>query len=190
VTDSIHHRKEVLFEGLSEGEILDLPDEQIEGLVLTGQPIVFRAGSATVLGEFRREGNRLIIELAQIDGGGEGVLISLGSLAKRYARLHGVQSVEWIVHAVTCAKANLKLRRVLERKGFSVQNIPALGDVYYFLDSIVADDSVGNTDPRMLNRLTEPRSGWGEASAALAASGDDALVYPELVNEGDAELKW
>jgi len=196
VTDSIHYRKEVLFEGLSEGEILDLPDEQIEGLVLTGQPIVFRAGSATVLGEFRRDGDRLVIELAQIDGGGEGVLVSLCSLAKRYARLHRIPAVEWIVHAVSCAKPNLKLRRVLERKGFSVQNIPSLGEVYYFLDSIVADRNVGDadlgtwSDSPSLNRLTMPRKNWDKASRELRARGDDALVSPELVNEGDAELKW
>ena len=35
-----------------------------------------------------------------------------------------------------------------------------------------------------------PRSGWSEASRKLAAAGDDALVIPEFVNEGDAELTW
>jgi antitoxin MazE len=35
-----------------------------------------------------------------------------------------------------------------------------------------------------------PRSGWAEASRKLAAAGDDALVIPEFVNEGDAELTW
>ena len=77
-----NRRKEILFDGFSEEEILGLPVEQIEGLVLTGQPMVFRAGSATVLGEFRREKDRLVVELAQIEGGGEGVLVSLGSLGE------------------------------------------------------------------------------------------------------------
>ncbi|MGA9673637.1 MAG: hypothetical protein WBQ94_30880 [Terracidiphilus sp.] len=36
----------------------------------------------------------------------------------------------------------------------------------------------------------KPRSGWAEASRKLAATGDDALVLPEFVNEGDAELSW
>jgi hypothetical protein len=196
VTDSIQHRKEVLFEGFSKGEILDLPDEQIEGLVLTGQPIVFRAGSATVLGEFRRDGHRLVIELAQIDGGGEGVLVSLGSLADRYARLHGILAVEWIVHAVTCAKPNLKLRRVLERRGFSVRNIPGMGEAYYFLDSIAADENVSHadegagSDSPAPHRLAAPRTGWDEASGEIRAHSDDAMAFPEFANEGDAELKW
>ena len=34
------------------------------------------------------------------------------------------------------------------------------------------------------------RSGWAEASKALAKSGDDALVLPEFGNVGDAELAW
>jgi antitoxin MazE len=35
-----------------------------------------------------------------------------------------------------------------------------------------------------------PRSGWDEASKALAESGDDALVWPEFGNEGDADIEW
>lgn len=34
------------------------------------------------------------------------------------------------------------------------------------------------------------REGWAEASRAIAASGDDGLVWPEFGNDGDAELKW
>jgi antitoxin MazE len=35
-----------------------------------------------------------------------------------------------------------------------------------------------------------PREGWAEASKALAAAGDDALVWPEFANEEDAQLEW
>ena len=34
------------------------------------------------------------------------------------------------------------------------------------------------------------REGWAEASAAIAASGDEGLVWPEFANAGDAELVW
>jgi antitoxin MazE len=34
------------------------------------------------------------------------------------------------------------------------------------------------------------RAGWTEASRAIAASGDDALVWPEFGNVGDADLTW
>lgn len=34
------------------------------------------------------------------------------------------------------------------------------------------------------------REGWAEASEAIAASGDDSLVWPEFGNAGDAELRW
>jgi hypothetical protein len=94
-------RREVLFEGLSEQEILNLPQEELENLILLGEPIVFRAGSAVVLGSFKVTRDRLVVELAQIEGGGEGVLVSLALLAKRYARLRKLSGAEWIVHAVT-----------------------------------------------------------------------------------------
>lgn len=35
-----------------------------------------------------------------------------------------------------------------------------------------------------------PREGWAEASKALVASGEDALVWPEFGNEGDEDLVW
>ena len=124
-------QRAVLFEGLSEQEILALPNEHVEKLILLGEPLVFRAGSAELLGSFKIASDRLVIELAQIEGGGEGVLISLASLAKRYVMLRKLSGVEWIIHAVTCAKPNLKLRRVLERRGFVVKNVDGVGEAYY-----------------------------------------------------------
>jgi hypothetical protein len=129
---------EILFDGFTDDELLALPAEEIDALVLTGQPLVFRAGSATVLGEFRREPDRLVVELAQIEGGGEGVLLSLGSLVRRYAQLQRIDTVEWIVHAVYCVEPNLKLRRVLDRRGFIVRDMPGIGQAYYYLDSKAA----------------------------------------------------
>lgn len=35
--------------------------------------------------------------------------MSHGSLARRFADARGLDSIEWIVHAVSCAKPNLKL---------------------------------------------------------------------------------
>ena len=35
-----------------------------------------------------------------------------------------------------------------------------------------------------------PREGWAQDSQRLAATKGDALVWPELGNEGDAELVW
>ena len=61
------------------------------------------------------------------DGGGESVLVALGSLARRYAFGNRLSSIEWIVHAVTCAKPNLKLRRVLEQRRFAIEDIAGIG---------------------------------------------------------------
>jgi len=35
-----------------------------------------------------------------------------------------------------------------------------------------------------------PRAGWVDAAKGIADAGDDALVWPELGNAGDDELKW
>lgn len=129
-------RREILFEGFTDDEILSLPQDQIEALVLSGEPLVFRIGSATILGEFKLAGDQLIVELAHIESGGEGVLVSLGALARRYAMLHGLRAIEWIVHAVNCAKPNLRLHRVLQRRGFVVNDLPGIGAVYHYVDSV------------------------------------------------------
>jgi len=127
-------KREILFEGLSENQILLLPADEIQNLILIGQPIVFRAGTASILGSFKIENSRLVVELAQIDGGGEGILIALSSLAHRFAETNLLQQVEWIVHAVSCAKPNLKLRRVLEKRGFELRDIPGIGTVYQLIE--------------------------------------------------------
>jgi hypothetical protein len=128
--------RKVLFEGLREEEILNLPREIVEQLILLGEPLVFRIGSAVVLGSFKIDTNRLVIELVQIEGGGEGVLPALASLAKRYTKLQQLSQIEWIVHALSCAKPNLKLRRVLERRGFVISQVAGVGEAYHLIDSV------------------------------------------------------
>ena len=123
--------REIDIEGYTPDEILGLPDEQLDALVLSGEPLVFRAGSAEILGEFKIRGGSLLVELAQIDGGGEGVLPALTPLAHRYAQRRRLEKVEWVVHALNCAKPNPKLRRVMERRGFVVTNIEGVGEAYY-----------------------------------------------------------
>jgi len=128
--------KQITIEGYSHDEILGLPDDEIDALVLSGKPLVFRAGSAEILGEFKIKGESLIVELAQIDGGGEGVLPTLISLAQRYGKKRGLKKVEWIVHALNCAEPNLKLRRVIERRGFQIVDIEGVGKAYYQVQEI------------------------------------------------------
>jgi antitoxin MazE len=36
----------------------------------------------------------------------------------------------------------------------------------------------------------DPRAGWGEECKALAAAGEDGLVWPEFGNDDDAKLVW
>ncbi len=34
------------------------------------------------------------------------------------------------------------------------------------------------------------RQGWSDASKAVAAAGDDKLIWPEFANEGDKDIVW
>ncbi len=129
-------RRTVLLEGFTADEILAVPAGDLDALVFVGEPVVFRVGSAEVLGEFRCRDARLILELAHIDGGGEGVLPTLGSLAQRYAAREGLDQIEWIVHAVTCAAPNPRLKHMLERRGFTVAALPGVGDAYHAIESV------------------------------------------------------
>ena len=110
----------ILIEGYSPAEVFAFPDEHLQLLLFTGKPVVLCAGSAQILGTFRRTETQLLVELAQIDGGGEGVLVALVGLARRLARRFGRTSIAWTVYAVDCAQPNLQLRRLLTRRGFQV----------------------------------------------------------------------
>ena len=55
----------------------------------------------------------------------------------------------------------------------------------------------GRADLQVRNGVIEirpsrrnPRAGWAEDSARLAAAAEDAPVWPEVANEDDARLQW
>lgn len=126
----------VTIEGFTPNQILALPPEELDAYVVTGEPLAFRAGSAEILGRFWIEGGALVLELAQIDGGGEGVLPTIAALAERYARREGLQALDWRVHAIHCAQPNLKLRRVLEHLGFQIRDVPGTGECYHWVQRL------------------------------------------------------
>jgi hypothetical protein len=129
-------KKQINIEGYTPEEIVGLPDEQLDAFVLSGASVVFRAGTAEILGEFKVSDRSLLVELAHIDGGGEGALPTLSALARRYAKKRGLKRIEWVVHALNCAKPNPKLRRVMERRGFVVTEVEGIGQAYYLVDDL------------------------------------------------------
>ncbi len=58
--------------------------------MLHEDPLVFRVGTATILGSFKLTSDTLLVELAYIEGGGEGALPSLASLVRRYGKRKGL----------------------------------------------------------------------------------------------------
>lgn len=105
-------------EGLSPDAVKALPPDDLDALLAFGRPITFRMGTATILAEFNRVDGDLSVNLAHIDGGGEGVLVSLWKLIASYARDRGYSGIRWNVHALTCANPNPRLHRFLFDRGF------------------------------------------------------------------------
>ena len=132
--------RHILIEGYTPDELLGLPDRQIDDFVLSGNAIAFRVGSAEILGQFTIDGDVLVVELAHIDGGGEGVLATLWSLVHQYSEGKHLRAVEWIVHAVDCANPNQKLKRILELKGFTKQDNGSGIEVYAYTSQIKQQD--------------------------------------------------
>ncbi|WP_408891615.1 hypothetical protein ACJ2CR_19320 [Myxococcus faecalis] len=126
----------ILIEGYTSDEVLRLTEQELAALVLTGEPIVIRIGTAELLGCFRLQPDALFVELAHIDSSGEGILPAFWRLVRRFAQARSVGRIEWVVHAVRCARPNLKLRRVLERRGFVVRTLPGTGEDYHLVDML------------------------------------------------------
>jgi len=126
----MHSIKSLSIEGESLKDILAWPEHYFDALVLIDDPIVLKIGTAEVLGQFAVTGDQLTVELAQIDGGGEGVLPAISRIAKRVAKIKSVKSINCIVHAINCAEPNLKLRAHLEKTGFEIENVPSKGTAY------------------------------------------------------------
>lgn len=123
--------KSLNIEGESLEEILAWPEHYFDELVLIDDPIVLNIGSAEVLGQFAVKDNVLVVELAQIDGGGEGVLPAISRIALKVAQLKSINNIDCVVHAINCAQPNLKLRAHLEKTGFEIKNVSGKGDAYF-----------------------------------------------------------
>ena len=113
--------------------------DRVDELVFNGEAVVVNIGSAQILGQFSLQDDVMVIELAQIDGGGEGVLPAIGSLASKLAKQRDIRGIEWQVHAVTCAQPNLKLHKMLVRRGFEIRKVDGIGEVYHQVSTVGSD---------------------------------------------------
>lgn len=117
-------------EGISLAELKALPAEELDTLMAFGKPISFHIGSANVLAEFNRGDTELSVNLAHIDGGGEGVLLRLWKAVEDYARSRNYRSVQWNVHALTCPKPNPRLQAFLREHGFTEADHETYGRIF------------------------------------------------------------
>ncbi|MDX8465969.1 hypothetical protein RFM26_09785 [Mesorhizobium sp. VK23B] len=117
-------------EGIPLDALRALSHQEQDELLSFSRPISFMMGSATVLAEFNQDGKELTINLAHIDGGGEGVLLVLWRALRAYATERDYHSIRWNVHALTCAKPNPRLKRFLRTHSFSEVDDPSYGPIF------------------------------------------------------------
>ncbi|QND55227.1 hypothetical protein [Mesorhizobium huakuii] len=117
-------------EGTSLEDLRTMPHADQDALLAFGRPISFTMGSATVLAEFNRRDGTLLVNLAHIDGGGEGVLLVLWKHTRAFAIERQFSTVRWNVHAATCAKPNPRLQRFLRTHEFAEIDDPDYGRIF------------------------------------------------------------
>ena len=129
MVEALQARTPVEIEGVTLGQLRAMPAAEQDELLAFGRPVSFDMGSATILAEFNREGGELIVNLAHVDGGGEGVLGLLWKLVQNYAAGRDYASIRWNVHALTCANPNARLQQFLRRSGFDEVDDPQFGRI-------------------------------------------------------------
>jgi antitoxin MazE len=85
-----------------------------------------------------------------------------------------------------CYNMRASLQRIGNSQGIIIPK-PLLAQV-----GLAGEIEMSVEDDAIVIRKLRPavRSGWAEASKAIAAKGDDVLVWPEFANAGDADLTW
>ncbi len=121
--------RELMIDGIKPSELVTLDD--LEAYALAGRPIVFAVGEAEVLAEFSKSGKVLLVEIAVVEQGGEGVLPVLVSTIERAALAREFSAIEWSVLARNCSTPNPKLMRVLEKIGFEVRQFDSGAEFYW-----------------------------------------------------------
>lgn len=117
-----------LIDGFTPDELLALSG--IDELAITDGPITFRVGSSEVLAQFSLTDKVLRVEIAVVEGGGDGVLNSLIRVIERGARSRDIIAIDWVVYATNCADPNPKLTSVLDRLGFELGKLENGADCY------------------------------------------------------------
>jgi hypothetical protein len=117
-------------EGASLESLRAMPREDQDALLAFGRPISFVMGSATVLAQFDRREATLEVNLAHIDGGGEGVLLVLWKHIRAFAVERQFTTIRWNIFAATCAQPNPRLQQFLRSHEFVETDDPDHGRIF------------------------------------------------------------
>ena len=101
-----------------------------DAAVESGEPLVFRTDTGELEAAFSVTGDALVMTVARVTGDERALFGLLAILALRCARARGLSDIE--THLVVPRRSRLKpsLRRAVERRGFTVREVPGRGACY------------------------------------------------------------
>ena len=79
----------------------------------------------------------MVAELSRIEAGAERTFPPLWRLAGQLAVWLALSGVEWFVDPACCDQGHLKMRKILESRGFEVKEVAGRGQVYHFSYDLV-----------------------------------------------------
>lgn len=179
--------KAITIEGYSAGEILNLPDEEIDCFVFAGKPLVLRAGSAEILAEFKlRDVRRHLYRLDSRDYMSIEVHIFLNDsrVPSREAWQHAIDDMSF----PTVLDTELNVR---EQTGFSptIYAGQSTGFEFYLDPTQDILSSYSHIAERIGDREKCVTFRWGgdltemaaalSAAAALTKLADGVFYYPD-----------
>ena len=127
-------RRTIEVEGFTPEELLALPADAISSFVFTDEPVTFRVGTCRDPWSLSYHRQPPCCGVSARRRRRRRVLVTIAALCTRYAHKRELAEIEWIVHAVHCARPNLALRRVPDNRGFQVRHISGIGPAYHRVD--------------------------------------------------------
>ncbi len=117
-------------------ELQAMSQRDLDALLGSGRPIDIRFATGRLRGRFGVADGTLRVEVSEIDGGGDAMLMTFSTGCRNLARQRGIGKIEWLVHAAACAAPNRRLQQVLPARGFTLQDVQGVGQAYRRLENI------------------------------------------------------
>ena len=117
-------------------DLQKMPEQDLVALLSNGRPIDIRFGNGRLRGRFGVVDGALRVEVMELEGGGDGMLMTFSNGCRNMARQRAIRKIDWLVHAAASEGANQRLQQVLTTRGFTLQDVQGVGQAYRRTENI------------------------------------------------------